>query len=106
MTMHKEKWIEEVMQSTKGMQPAEANPFLATRVEAKLRQPTASARLSLRWIYLSAAAMIILLIMNLSVLQRWRPANTASSGIQDVMQFYGWDNNNLYSSNFSNSKHE
>ena len=35
--MSKEKWIEDIIQSGKELSQAPVNPFLATRVEARIR---------------------------------------------------------------------
>ncbi|MEI9810893.1 MAG: hypothetical protein WDO16_25125 [Bacteroidota bacterium] len=37
--MDKEKWIEEILQSAKAVQPVPSNAFMITRIEAKLQQP-------------------------------------------------------------------
>ncbi len=36
--MEKENWIDEVIQSTKGMKPVEANPFLFEKIASKIEQ--------------------------------------------------------------------
>ena len=99
--MSKEKWIEDILQTSRHIQPVKGNPFLATRVEAVLRQSgqTASpARLPLKWVYVSAAAMAVLLALN--VLAWTRPAPEKHSGLQSVMQEYGWSNQRFYATDF------
>jgi len=99
--MSKEKWIEDILQTSRHIQPAPVRPFLATRVEAVLRnkvQPASPARLPLRWVYVSAAAMAALLVLN--VLAWKRPAPEKQPGIQSVMQEYGWSNQRFYATDF------
>ena len=99
--MSKEKWIEDILQTPRHIQPVRVNPFLATRVEAALRenvQPASASRLPLRWVYVSAAAMAALLVLN--VLAWKRPAPEKQNGIQSVMQEYGWSNQRFYSTDF------
>jgi hypothetical protein len=99
--MSKEKWIEDILQTPRHIQPAGVHPFMAARVEAVLRQggKTASpARMPLKWVYVSAAAMAALLVLN--VLAWKRPAPEKHSGIQAVMQEYGWSNQRFYATDF------
>jgi len=99
--MDKEKWIEDILQTPRHIQPASVNPFLATRVEAVLRQraqPAFPARLPMKWVYVSAAAMALLLVLN--VLAWKRPASQQPSGIQSVMQEYGWSNQRFYATDY------
>lgn len=104
--MNKEKWISDILQSAKEIKPVSANPYLATRIEAKLRQNTAPVNsLPLRWVYATAAFMLVLLVMNITI---WRSAHqtSQSSGVQQLIKEYGWSNNDLYSVNLSNRQHE
>jgi hypothetical protein len=103
--MKKEKWIEEILQSAKDIKPVSSNPYLTTRIEAKLQAIEPINKLPLRWVYVAAAAMLLLLAMNITI---WRSTARSSqtSGVQQLIQEYGWDNNDLYSMNLSNRKHE
>ena len=101
--MEKEKWIESIIDSGKNLPQAAANPFTATRVEAKirLRSNHTPANIPLRWVYASLVGMAMLLVLNVLA---WRTNSRPQkgSGIQQVMQEYGWGNNNdLYSVNYS-----
>jgi len=102
--MKKEKWIDDIIRSGKNIQPVEANPFLATRVEAKLHllsEKVTSSQIPIRWVYASAFAMMALLIINV-VLWNHSTPSPKNAGIQQVMQEYGWGgNNDLYTMNFS-----
>jgi len=103
--MNKEKWVEEILQTAKGIRPVSSNTFLATRIEAKLQRPERVVTLPLQWVYVSAAVMLLLLLLNLSIwsspVQSPRP-----SGVQQLVQEYGWSNDDLYSMNLSNRPHE
>jgi hypothetical protein len=103
--MKKEKWIEEILHGAKDIKRVDSNPYMATRIEAKLQKPAPVSKLPLRWVYVSAAAMLVLLTMNITM---WSsPAKSSqTSGVQQLMQEYGWSNNDLYSTNLSNSQHE
>lgn len=88
------------MQTTRHLQPAAVNPWLATRVEAALQkqeEAVPAARLPLRWVYLCAAVMTALVVLN--VLAWSRPLPQKQTGIQSVMQEYGWGNRSDYSAN-------
>jgi hypothetical protein len=97
--MNKEKWIEEIIQSGKELSPVTANPFLATRIEAKLRaleEGRITRVVPARWVYVSAVAMLVLLIINVVLVNNTQVSAPKNSGIQQVMQEYGWGNNDLY----------
>jgi hypothetical protein len=102
--MKKEKWIDDIIQSGKNIQPVEANPYLATRVQAKLNalaEKGRSPQIPIRWVYASAFAMMVLLIINVVLWSHSAPS-PKNAGIQQVMQEYGWGgNNDLYTMNFS-----
>ena len=105
--MNKEKWINEVLQSVKEIRPVSSNPYMATRIEAKLKQPSPLNKLSLQWVYASAAIMLLLLVMNISVWRNKTQRQPASSGVQQLIQEYGWNSgNDLYSVSLSNRQHE
>lgn len=103
MKDNKEKWIEEILQSAKGMRPAEANPYLASRVEAKVQQPEAIpvySKISLRWVIATAAVFMVLLFLNISI---WKHLSTQpkNSALQQLVQENGWSNTDFYSMNYS-----
>jgi hypothetical protein len=99
--MEKEKWIEDILQTCRHIQPAGVNPFMATRVEAALQKDGESAspaRLPLRWVWVSAAVMAVLVVLN--VMAWSRPQAPVRAGIQSVMQEYGWSGDRFYSADF------
>lgn len=71
--MEKEKWKDDVLNSLQGLQRAEPNAFLFTRIEAKLEQTTGLSKLQVR---LAGVAMVLLLAVNLWVVSS--KENTAS----------------------------
>lgn len=62
--MQQEQWINEVMKSLNGLQKEEGNPFLHTRVMAKLQQPTAEKGYGLRPVYILSMVAIVILVLN------------------------------------------
>jgi fucose permease len=97
--MNKEKWIDDIIQSGKELSPVPANPFLATRIAAKLRaleEEPLTRVVPARWVYVSAVAMLVLLIINVVLVNNTHVSAKKNTGIQQVMQEYGWGNNDLY----------
>ncbi len=62
--MNKEQQITEIMNSLNGIKKVEGNPFLHTRVLAKLEQQKQSGKLSLKLIYVFATCIVVLLSAN------------------------------------------
>ena len=104
-TMKKEKWIEDVLQSAKAVKPVASNPYLASRIEAKLWQTPVERNMPLRLVYVSAVAIMFLLMVNITVWSSKTPSSK-NDGVQQLMQEYGWSSNDLYSANISNRPNE
>ena len=101
--MNKEQWIEDILQASRHIRPVEANPFLATRVEAALQKAgkaASPARLPLRWVWVSAACMAALVLLNVLAWNRPEKVKEQRAGIQSVMQEYGWGGPRFYSADF------
>lgn len=64
MKKNQEQWIDEVMGSLQGMQPAEGNPYLHTRVLARLQQNPARQAVQVKWVYTVATAFVLMLLLN------------------------------------------
>ncbi len=64
MKKNQEQWIDEVMGSLQGLQPAEGNPYLHTRVLARLQQNPARQPVKLKWVYAVATAFVVMLLVN------------------------------------------
>jgi hypothetical protein len=100
--MNKEKWIDDIVKMAEAVQPVSSNPWMATRIEARLQEPVTINKVSLQWLMASAALMIFLVVVNITLLRKnmaEQPA--ASAAVQSVINEYGWSNNDPYSANFS-----
>jgi hypothetical protein len=64
----KEEWIDRVLQSIEGITPADGNPYLYHRVLLKLKSQTQEV-ISLRAVWMSAAAFVALLVLNVAALK-------------------------------------
>ncbi|MEI9945047.1 MAG: hypothetical protein WDN26_12625 [Chitinophagaceae bacterium] len=96
--MKKEKWIDEILQSAKGIRPMEANPYLHTRIEAKLQQDAPVQKIPLRWVYVTSVALLVLLFLNVSL---WRTTtNAGQADDQQLTQEDSWTINKNYSLNY------
>jgi hypothetical protein len=62
--MQQEQWINEVMKSLNGLKKEEGNPFLHTRVLAKLQEPGAEKGYGLRPAYILSMVAIVVLALN------------------------------------------
>jgi hypothetical protein len=62
--MQQEQWIHEVMKSLNGLQKEEGNPFLHTRVMARLQQPPAEKGYGLQPVYILSMFAIVVLALN------------------------------------------
>ena len=95
MKNKKEQWIDDVLQSAKYIPAVESNPYMVTRIEAKLQQKPVP--IPVRWVYATVAAITIILFINISV---WRTADNAGKqnpAVQQLVQEYGWVNHDIYS---------
>ena len=68
MDMNKEKWVNEVMNSLDDVKSAEANPFLYTKILAKINSGnTEYAPAKLVW--LAAASFALLILLNFTIIK-------------------------------------
>jgi hypothetical protein len=65
----KEKWIERVLQSVEGIEPAEGNPFLYQRVLTKI-SARASGLISVRVVWLCTAAMVMIVALDIAAVKK------------------------------------
>jgi hypothetical protein len=96
--MNREKWIEEVLQTAKTVGIVESNPYIATRIEAKLKQQPA-LQVSPRWVYATLAVLTVIVLVNIAV---WRTVNNSSkqsAAVQQLAEEYGWASHDFYSAN-------
>ena len=99
--MEKEKWIDDILQSAKDIKAVASDPYLATKVTARLHSvPLLGSRMSLTSLYLSAVAVIVIVVMNIFV---WKNSSTMpdKTGVQQLIQEYGLGNDQ-YTTNYSN----
>jgi hypothetical protein len=96
--MNKEKWISDILQSAKNIKPVESNPYMASRIEAKMQQPTTTI-ISARWAFGSVVALALVLVINITVWQSSAQSNQ-SPGLQQLVREYGFGNNDFYSMNY------
>lgn len=100
--MNKEKWIDDIVKMAKAVQPVSSNPWMATRIEARLQEPVTINKVSLQWLMASAALMIFLVVVNITLLRKNMAEQPAASAtVQSVINEYGWSNDDPYSANFS-----
>jgi hypothetical protein len=75
--MEKENWINEVMQSTKGVKPAAANPFLfekiAFKIEQRKNQALTDNSFSKGWVVV-AVLLVIVNIVSYTYMMKDKPS--------------------------------
>jgi hypothetical protein len=97
--MNKEKWINEILQSAKGIQPVASNPYMATRIEARLQEAPAVNKISVRWVFVSTAVMLLVLALNIAIWNSSARTNKISD-LQQLVNEYGFTSNDFYSTNY------
>ena len=92
MKQNQEQWIDEVLGSLQGMQSAEGNPHLHTRVLARLQKTNSGQPEQLKWVYAMAAVFTIMLLLNVI---GWTSSpnidSNASVDIETVINEYDTD---------------
>lgn len=92
MKKNQEQWIDEVLGSLQGMQAAEGNPHLHTRVLARLQQPAGRQPIQVKWVYAMAGVFTIMLLLNV---MGWTSStsseNNSSVDIETVINEYDTD---------------
>lgn len=70
--MEKEKWIEGVINSTKGKALAEVDGNFTAKLFARIEKPqNAAPVVSMKWLSAAACAACLLLVCNISLLHKW-----------------------------------
>lgn len=87
--MQQEQWIRQVMSSLEGLEKAEGNPYLATRVLARLEKPVMQQRTSLKPVVALASAVFIFLIVNVFLWSRDLP--DTGEQVTTVNRVYDYD---------------
>jgi hypothetical protein len=99
--MNKENWIGEILEAAKQLPTVPSNPYLASRIEARLQnEKKTRGKLSLQWVYVSVTAMLIVIVVNIVIWKsNERPARMA--GIDQLVHEYGFSGDDLYSFDYS-----
>ncbi len=93
--MNKDQWINEVMGSARGITRVSINPYLHTRVKAKLEM-VPPAKISLQWAFVALAPVMILLFLNLSLWRKPFEQQKNNGGMEQVIRAYSLDDS-IYS---------
>lgn len=94
MKKNQEQWIDEVMGSLQGLQPAEGNPYLHTRILARLQQNPARQAVQVKWVYTVAIAFTAMLLLNVMGWNMSFSNNDQDSvDIETVINEYELENN-------------
>ncbi len=85
MKPEKEKWIDDVLGSSKQIKRAEASPFLFTRIKEKITRTTEPVRgaIPVRQAIIIAVSFLILLIFNLDLM-----FDSSSSALSSEQEIY------------------
>lgn len=93
MKAGKEQWIQEVLDAVKNRTDATGNPWLHTRVLARIdaARPAAAARLSPKWILAATAGFCMLVMVNILGLSRHGKARVPghTDAVGQLVQEYG-----------------
>jgi hypothetical protein len=90
--MEKENWINEVMQSTKGMKPMEANPFLFEKITHKIelnRRDEVQAKLFLKGWAVAASIVIVVNVISFTHILKDKPSQQKEIGYQALSKEMG-----------------
>jgi|SRR5688572_33050210 hypothetical protein len=94
MKKNQEQWINEVMGSLEGIQPAEGNPYLHTRVLARLQKTPGRQPVKVKWVYAMASVFVVMLLLNV---MGWNTSSNSDDqdtvDIETVINEYELENN-------------
>ena len=94
MKKNQEQWINEVMGSLEGIQPAEGNPYLHTRVLARLQKTSGRQPVKVKWVYAMASVFVVMLLLNV---MGWNTTSNSDEqdtvDIETVINEYELENN-------------
>jgi hypothetical protein len=89
------KHIEDILGSLDGLQRAEANPFMATRIRNRLQRP---AVLSRAWGWRLALVMTVIVLLNLITIRQFYYSGIKESGAETIAREYAISINDTYAS--------
>ena len=76
VNIEKETWKNQIMESLRGMQRAEPNPYLFTRIESRLQYTKLVTPTQLRW---AGIALAIILVLNITAIVQTKSTSEAST---------------------------
>jgi len=97
--MEKENWINEVMQSCKGMKPMEANPFLFEKIAHKIelnKMDEMRATSFFKGWAVAASLVILLNIISFTHILKDKPSHQKEMGYQALSKEMGLIQTNNY----------
>ena len=97
--MEKETWINEVMQSTKGMKPAEANPFLFEKIAFKIEMKESDIiqeRSFFKSWALAATFVVMINIVSFLYTLKDKPSHQKEAGYEALSKEMGLIQTNNY----------
>ncbi|TWI83826.1 hypothetical protein IQ13_1944 [Lacibacter cauensis] len=93
MKKNQEQWVDDILGSLQGMQAAEGNPHLHTRVMARLQQQLPDRQpVQLKWVYAMAGIFTIMLLLNVLGWSNNSSKSTTGVDIETVLNEYNTDN--------------
>lgn len=101
MMQDKSKWVEEVLESTRGMAPASPRADLYGQLNTRLGKEMPKARLiSLQMVSAAAACLLVLFALNLKAIDRYANAATEETqndeaSVGDIVDYYQLGGNNV-----------
>jgi hypothetical protein len=90
--MEKENWINEVMQSTKGMKPVEANPFLFEKISSRIelnKRDEVKAKSFLKGWALAASVIVAVNLISFTYMLKDKPSHQKEIGYQALSKEMG-----------------
>lgn len=97
--MEQENRINEVLESTKGMQRAEPNPFLFEQIAARIeKEKVKPVKVPfIRWaIAISSAAVIVINVLCISLASKNNPEQQQASVVSEIAKEMGYRSNYNY----------
>lgn len=88
MKQEKNKWLEEVLNSTEGMHTAEPPAGMFERIMDRAKRPGVVRTISLSTLSAAAACLLILLSLNLMALKGHDRSSNANAPVQDLAEYY------------------
>lgn len=96
MKKNQEQWINEVMESLQDIKPADGNPYLHTRVMARVKLNTARQPVQVKWVFAVASVFVVMLLLNV-LGWNWNTSSGTDDietvGIETVINDYQLENN-------------